>query len=172
MINWNGYFVCEDGTIYNKNGSIKSLVKTPKGYLTTSFYYDGGLHSHHVHKVVAEVYLGKRPTNLEIDHIDNDRTNNHKDNLRYVSKSENNQKAYDSGNRDVSGFNNANSRYGKAELYKAKQYLDMGFSYGKVVKITGINKGTVAKIAQGKYHLFSKDVQRLGREPVGQEANA
>ncbi len=42
-----------------------------------------------VHSVVALLYIGTRPAGLEIDHIDNDKTNNHYTNLQYVTRDQN-----------------------------------------------------------------------------------
>ena len=153
MINWHGYLIKEDGSILNKDGTVKTLKVTPKGYLHSSFYYNGKLTTHLIHRLVAEAYYGPCPKGLEVDHKDNDRQNNHKDNLRYVTKAVNNQKSYTSGNRDVSGENNANSKYSEEEIHNLIRLRNQGFSYGKLVAMTGINKGTVAKVAKG-HHYF------------------
>lgn len=96
---WNGYCVDENGVIYNKDGSVKSLKVNRKGYLFSNFYYEGRLRCHLAQKVVAGAWLGETPDGCEIDHKDNNRQNNHPKNLQFLTKSENNQKSYDSGNR-------------------------------------------------------------------------
>lgn len=116
MRDWNGYGVDEQGNIYNKDGSLKSLKKNQKGYLFSNFYYDGRLHCKTAHRIVAEAFLGPCPEGLEVDHINNIRSDNRLLNLQYLSKSDNNQKAYDSGNRDVSGDKNANCKYTKEQI--------------------------------------------------------
>lgn len=123
MVNWNGYLVSEDGTIYNKDGSIKSVKVNKKGYLFTNFYYDGKVHTKLIHRIVAEVYLGDIPLGMEVDHINNVRSDNRVENLQYLTKSENNKKAYLSGNRDfLFGDTNPNSLVRKAS--KNVQRLD------------------------------------------------
>lgn len=82
-----------------------------KGYYATNFYYGGKLHTHVIHYVVAMAYLGPRPEGHEIDHINNDRQDNRPTNLQYLTKSANNQKAWDAGNRNISGDRNPNSFY-------------------------------------------------------------
>lgn len=153
---WNGYVVMDSGTILNKDGSIKVFKWNEKGYLISAFYYNGKLNSHTIHRIVAECYHGPCPPGMEVDHIDNVRHNNSAENLRYVTKSENNQKSYDSGNRDVAGEKNANSRYTEHQFQYVKDLLGSGFSYGAVAKRTGVGKGTVAKIAQGKHYSSLK----------------
>lgn len=107
---WNGYGVDENGVIYNKDGSVKKLNINAKGYYTSNFYYNGRLNCHLAQKVVAGAWLGETPEGCEIDHKDNDRLNNHPMNLQFLTKSQNNQKAYDSGNRMfLFGDSNPNS---------------------------------------------------------------
>lgn len=111
---WNGYGVDENGTIYNKDGTVKSLKTNKKGYLFSNFYYEGKLHCHLAHTLVAEAFFGEKPEGYEVDHMDNVRDNNKVSNLQYLTKSENNQKSYDSGNREsVFGDTNPNSKVRK-----------------------------------------------------------
>ena len=97
--NWHGYIVYEDGIILNKDGSIKKLNINAKGYPTSNWYYDGRLHCHLAHTVMWMAFNGFIPRGYEVDHIDNDRSNYSYSNLQLLTKSQNNQKAYDSGNR-------------------------------------------------------------------------
>lgn len=46
-------------------------------------------HTVKVHYVVAQVFHGRRPEGLVIDHIDNDKTNNRPENLRYITTKQN-----------------------------------------------------------------------------------
>ncbi len=153
MINWHGYTVFENGTILNKDGTVKNYFDNGKGYLCSTFVYEGKTVCHGIHVVVALAFLGPRPDGHEVDHIDNNRQNNHISNLRWISASENNKKSYEVGNRNASGKNNANAKYSTEQLKNVYSCLRSGMSYGKVVAKTGVNKGTVAKIAQGKHYL-------------------
>ena len=99
-ISWNGYTVCEDGSILNKDGSLKKFKTSPKGYLFTNFYYEGKLHTFQIQRVVWMAFNGEIAKGFEVDHINNVRNDNRLENLQVLSKSENNQKSYDSGNRE------------------------------------------------------------------------
>lgn len=113
---WNGYTVFSDGTILNKDGSIKSFKTNSKGYLFTNFYYEGKLHTHVIQRVVWYAFKGEIPEGFEIDHINNCRKENAINNLQLLTKSENNQKAYDLGNRMfLFGQTNPNSKRRKNE---------------------------------------------------------
>lgn len=109
--NYYGYEVFEDGTILNKDGSAKKLNISPKGYLKSNFYYNRRLNCHLAHTFIWRAFNGDIPKGYEVDHIDNDRTNNKLNNLQLLTKSQNNQKAYDSGNRlFLFGDTNPNSK--------------------------------------------------------------
>lgn len=112
---WNGYTVFTDGRIHNKDGTDKSFKTNKKGYQFTNFYYDGKLHTHVVQRVIWTAWRGEIPDGHEIDHINNIRSDNRLDNLQLLTKSQNNQKAYDSGNRMfLFGDTNPNSLKRKA----------------------------------------------------------
>jgi len=42
-----------------------------------------------IHSLVAETFIGLRPEDMVIDHIDENKLNNHRTNLRYMSNKEN-----------------------------------------------------------------------------------
>lgn len=108
--NFYGYRINNDGTITNKDGSVKSLKINSKGYLFTNFYYLGRSHCHLAHTVIWRAFNGDIPDGYEVDHINNIRSDNRLVNLQILTKSQNNKKSYDSGNRDfIFGDTNPNS---------------------------------------------------------------
>lgn len=67
------------------NGRILSLCKCGSGYLMASFSLDGKRKFEMVHRIVAKAFL-PNPDNLpEINHIDEDKTNNCVDNLEWCT---------------------------------------------------------------------------------------
>ena len=106
------YWVTEDGIIYRKfggfytNNGLTPLGKSTKkwrpekwkickphpnheGYIRYTFFINGKYVGRRIHQVVAECYLGPCPVGLEVDHIDNNKTNNHYTNLQYLTKANN-----------------------------------------------------------------------------------
>ncbi len=82
------YSLTEDNEIINtKTGRIKKPSKTKQGYVIYALYYSGKTHPTYLHRFVKECYDGY--SDLEIDHLDMDKTNNNIDNLQYVERSEN-----------------------------------------------------------------------------------
>ena len=88
------YEVNENGTIFRNVKSKKQskivldMHHSKKGYYKTSVHFKGKTKRIMLHTVVAECWLGERPKNMSIDHIDRNSHNNHYTNLRYVTHSE------------------------------------------------------------------------------------
>lgn len=97
-------------------GRLLSTVRTPRvapvyvresnGYVQAEVWYERGDGSTYrrtpsVHGLVAEAFLGPRPTvpgvRITIDHVDGDKTNNALSNLRYVPHGTNVRLAIDAG---------------------------------------------------------------------------
>lgn len=147
---WNGYQVFEDGSIINPHGKLIKLNKTQKGYLYCSIKVNGKWKIKSHHRLIAEIFHGECPEGLEVNHKDNNRSNNHKDNLEYVTRSQNIQQSYDSGNRDVSGTKNANCKYTEEELGKACELILTGLSVSEVSRRTNIGRMTLVAMKNGK----------------------
>lgn len=66
---------------------LASLSKNNAGYYQASCYSRKGAIP--VHELVITTFIGPRPDDMEIDHIDRNRANNKLSNLRYVTHQEN-----------------------------------------------------------------------------------
>jgi hypothetical protein len=74
-----------------KNGSytiLKCSIQN-KGYKYFQIKRNNKSKNYLIHQLVAEYFIGPRPENLDIDHIDRNKLNNKLENLRYVSHLEN-----------------------------------------------------------------------------------
>lgn len=86
------YTASKEGEIYSlASGKILVQTENSYGYKKLNLYDEKG-HSQcfSVHQLIYRTYKGDIPKGLQIDHIDRDKLNNHIDNLRAVSSSENN----------------------------------------------------------------------------------
>lgn len=88
--------ILEDGSIISLSGwrgkkeRILSLPIHPDGYKRVRLHKDGIRKSFKVHILVAEKYLGPKPTpQHEVRHIDGNRLNNHYQNLAWGTRKEN-----------------------------------------------------------------------------------
>ena len=67
--------------------NVMKLNKVTNGYIRVRLY-DCKQKTYAVHKLVALTFIGENK-NLEIDHINQNKTDNHVNNLRYVTRSDN-----------------------------------------------------------------------------------
>jgi len=110
-----------------------------------------------LHRLVYELFVGEIPKGYEIDHIDNDRTNNRIDNLRIVTHKENLnnplsvKKRKEQRHFDFSGEKNPRAR--------AVYQIDMNsgeimkiWSYIKLAADTlGITKQSICNCCRGRW---------------------
>ena len=91
--------------------NTEQLLKTSKsstGYVHVQLYKDGKSKTVNVHRLVANAFV-KNPFNKpEVNHIDANRSNNHADNLEWVTHSENLKHAVKTGNRIPPSIKNSN----------------------------------------------------------------
>lgn len=110
VIGWDCYMVSKDGKIKGTLGGWRLGTRhgvnsgsDERVYRRTDLtrYIDGKKDCKHkyVHVLVAEAFLGECPAGYQIDHIDGDTSHNDVSNLQYVSRSENNKRAYKNGKK-------------------------------------------------------------------------
>ena len=86
------YFISDDGMIFNyiKNEFIVYSFDT-KGYLKTRLK---GTDITKKHRIVYSEFIGKLESNLTIDHIDENKQNNHYSNLEQITSEENSKRRH------------------------------------------------------------------------------
>ena len=85
---------------YVRNVTTSRILKNspnPQGYQYVTLYNDDGAKVFGVHRIVGEVYLDGDITDLEINHKDLDKSNNHYSNLEIETPIGNTMHAYISG---------------------------------------------------------------------------
>lgn len=86
------YEVSNIGNVRRKllNGGYRELkCSVKRGYKYFHLNRDGKSITHYIHQIVAKLFIGERPENNVIDHIDRDKLNNKVSNLRYCTHLEN-----------------------------------------------------------------------------------
>ena len=96
---YTNYGAKEDGTILNLKTMRRFKPRTNnRGYLRIIVCKNGKPKNYSVHRFVYECFRGDIPSDLQVDHRDNDRQNNCIDNLQLLTPSVNSQKASVDGN--------------------------------------------------------------------------
>jgi hypothetical protein len=81
------------GSKVKRKGIILKPILDKSGYLRVSLYPNGKIKPMEIHRLVWQSFGGEKSNReRQIDHIDNDKTNNNIENLRIVSNRENSTK--------------------------------------------------------------------------------
>lgn len=92
------YFVSEDGRVFRDGRQLKGS-KTKGGYIQIRVYANESRKMIYIHRMVAEIYMNQNNINLEINHINGIKHDNRKENLEWVTSSENKKHAFNLGLR-------------------------------------------------------------------------
>jgi hypothetical protein len=89
------YKIYDDGRVFSvrRNKFLKPCA-VMGGYLQVGLWKNRKGKSLHIHSLVATHFIGERPIGFHIDHKDRDKLNNKVNNLRYISRSENEKNKY------------------------------------------------------------------------------
>jgi len=109
------------------------------------------------HRLIYLCFKGIIPEGKVIDHIDDNKSNNHIDNLQLLTSKENTQKAHDTGCFDKAkasmrnmGENNSRSVLTDAILDEARLMIASGTSVSATGRILGVNRATLQDAICGK----------------------
>jgi len=129
------YEASTHGRIRNSNGKVikQNLVN---GYPTVGLAYG----SAYVHRAVAECFCEKAEGQIEVNHIDCDRTNNVPSNLEWCTPKENSQH-YVSHGRGVQTSYNLRDPHGKVYI---------GTNLSKLCRDFGLQQGNLHKVVKGE----------------------
>lgn len=153
VLGHDGYEVSNLGRVaVIKNG--KRVLRTPNSathYLSVSFRRrpeDRAQKSKTIHSLVAEAFIGQRPSGAVIRHIDGNRYNNEAKNLSYGTPAEN---VYDDIRHNVrKGSNNGRAVLDERHVVLIRLLLEKGIGTSKLSRILGVNIGTIHAIKTGR----------------------
>ena len=124
-------------------------VKTSNGYLHFTATRGQQLK---VHRAVIAAFRGL--SDLEVNHIDGDKQNNHISNLEYCTRGENIRHGIALGlydNRpDVSGEKNGASKLSKKDIHKIKLLLAKKVRQKDIAKMFCVSQSNISMIKNGK----------------------
>ena len=121
----NDYIITESGNVYSmkysdlRKMSIKG-VNNPKRYLSITLSQNNINKDFQIHRLVGHYFVEGYSENLEIDHKDKDKHNNHYTNLEWVTHQENIHRSY--------------STLGKVRNYKLWRIIDENGNQSNILK--------------------------------------
>ncbi|WP_263787312.1 NUMOD4 motif-containing HNH endonuclease [Salinibacter grassmerensis] len=145
MANWKdidgfNHKISDDGRVWSKHSGRELKVQTNQnnGYRIIRISSDGQGKTFNVHRLVMENFGPEQPSeDHEVDHIDEDKSNNDINNLQWVTRKENVRRS---------------SKYSVEELNDMKREVrNTEQTSGEVAEKYGATKSVVRKLSCGIY---------------------
>ena len=107
--------------------------------------------SHAVHQLVATYFIGPCPDGkTEVNHRDGDPTNNHVDNLEWVTHQENQQHAFDELNREsLKGEQHGCAKLTEADIYDIRAMFRDGLGNKEIAIKYGVTRQAIRAVRLG-----------------------
>ena len=148
------YTIGDQGTVTRiECGAKRRPIKAyggSNGYLQVRLWRNGCRRTVRIHRMVAEAFLGPRPTGLTVNHKDGDKINNCVGNLEYVTSGENTRHAIRLGISDPSIGGRASAGIGykldREDVDEIRIAVAAGEKHADVAARYGIYRGTVGHI--------------------------
>jgi hypothetical protein len=148
------YEVNENGEVWSRitNRFLKPHVSSKDGYLRVVLRKDGRSYSRTIHRIVAETFLPNSDVLPCINHIDENKRNNHLSNLEWCTHQENMnhgtaiKRARD--NTDYQSIALKNSKRVK-QIDNTGKVIRVWASANECMRITGFDNSSIAKCCRG-----------------------
>lgn len=151
---WDRYEASEDGQVRNRlTGRIMKQHKSGSmGYPAIRLSYGGGRNKvKRVHRLVWAAFNGEIPEGMEIDHLDSDVCNNHKDNLDCVTPEENRRRQYHPSGDDHAFRKGKFARKRSELVARVKELLELGLLSNRAIgRALNVSHTTIGKIERGE----------------------
>jgi hypothetical protein len=142
---------------HGRNDEFPRLLKPQKnynGYFRVVLHDPtGGRSVRSIHSLVAEHFIGPRPTAYQVNHLDRDITNNTLVNLEYVTAHGNSKHRHsfaDAHKNMPRGTNHHNAKNTPDTVREIRSRFRLGESQEGIGKFFGITAATVAQVVNGK----------------------
>lgn len=148
------YNIHEEGVIerINTNKSLKPQ-NNGNGYLKVTLTIKGRQYQRYIHRLVAEIYIGRKDYQNQVNHIDGNKSNNSVTNLEWVSNSENQIHAHLTGLKN-NGNKLWNGKFSETDINLMKIYDELKMKRKDIAKIFKCSKSTISEILKGNRYKY------------------
>jgi hypothetical protein len=142
------YSINIKGEVYSwRSKKFLKPQKQRNGYLTVNLFNGKNVKTKTIHRLVAEVFIHNEFDKPFVNHKDLDKTNNHVNNLEWVTASENIQHANDNGIR--LGERNGNSKLTAIQINEIRnKYSFRKLTYKELGEEYNVMKHYIARIVK------------------------
>lgn len=149
VVGFEGFYrVNEAGEIVSLHGSARRKLRPSvgkNGYMVINLSNKINIKMHYVHDIVCAAFLGEKPEKFCVNHRDAVKTNNHIENLEYVTYSDNLIHAY------KMGLNPRNKNSLTARTVKeVKKLIQDGWSQRTIAEALGVSDSVISNIKNNK----------------------
>lgn len=137
------------------NRSKKLIVLSPirnnHGYVSVPLYHDGKRKFCLIHHLVAEAFIGERPSGDFVHHKDGKGDNNSVTNLEYVTPGKNQKYCYQMKGREptkLNGGQNPMAKLTEQRVLEIRRLHSEGMKQIRIATLTGIPWSTVSQICR------------------------
>lgn len=155
------YLVFEDGKVYScKKNRFLAVHDNGKGYKYVGLYNGTTSRKFYIHRLVAEVFVSNPSPKVtkEVNHLDGDKSNNHRSNLRWVDRKQNIRHAWYTGLFDENQEKVKKGRKLNIGLRNStREVIDVTDDYGK----SGTNYRVLVRCKCGnEFMMFMNDFKK------------
>ena len=156
---------CSDGRVRKYKGRVLKSLLNDRGYERITLSNGGKCIIKRVHRLVLETFKPHvNMSDLQVNHIDGDKLNNHLINLEWVTARDNILHAYDMGLIINIGEGSPNAKLSNADVLEILQRLDNGELQRVIGLDYGVSGDYISQINTGRrWRLVKEEYERTKR---------
>lgn len=163
------YSIGTDGSVWSKRSSKFISIRLDRyGYPRVNLYEGTKLHTATIHRLITLAYIENDNPKVkkEVNHKDGNKQNNSIDNLEWVTSSENQRHAFDTGlQKGMKGESNGMAKNKEEDVIKVCEMLLEGKGNAEIRDITGYTLSFIEKLKYGEtWTYLTKDYGIIPKE--------
>lgn len=134
---------------HTNNAKILKPVMRRHGYFSVMLYSNGAYKHKLAHRLVAETFVVNVFGKKEVNHKNGIKTDNHYENLEWVTPKENIRHSHNMGLQNHRGESNGGAKLTEDKVREIRKlYSDSGMNFIEISKIFNISKNNIGDICR------------------------